>query len=83
LYRFWEVVVFNVKDFGAVGDGVTYDDAAFTRALDAIAALSTGSSAAGDVDGPFTPGPILFIPRGTYRLSRITDPVGPILFIPR
>lgn len=49
--RFGEVV--NVKDHGAVGDGVTDDSAVFRTADDAAA-----------LDGGF-----VFIPRGTYRLN--------------
>ena len=43
--------MFNVRDFGAVGDGETYDDDAFERALDAVGALSAASSPFDDALG--------------------------------
>lgn len=46
----------NVKDFGAKGDGVTNDDAAFNRAIQYC--LSLGDDAC------------LFLPVGTYLLTR-------------
>jgi len=76
--------MFDVRDFGAVGDGKTYNNDAFERALDAVAALSTDSSPAGDaienyvrVTNPV--GPILFIPRGTYRLSRTLNLIRQVI----
>lgn len=45
--------IFNVKDFGAVGDGVTDDYAAFAKAVEAMKALNGKPS-------------ILQIPAGTY-----------------
>lgn len=47
----------NVKEFGAVGDGLTDDLPAFTAALDAMTRL------------PHHAGTTLFIPPGNYRLS--------------
>jgi photosystem II stability/assembly factor-like uncharacterized protein len=59
--------VFDVKDFGAIGDGQADDTAAFQRALAAIEALSPVT----DVNGTFsdTRGTILFVPFGQYALS--------------
>jgi hypothetical protein len=51
----------NVKDFGAVGDGVADDRVAIQAAID----NTSGSGIAG----------ILF-PAGTYRVSRVTEPGG-------
>jgi polygalacturonase len=70
--------MFDVRDLGAVGDGKTYDDDSFERAIDAVAALSTASSPFGDALGDHVcvtnpVGPILFIPQGTYRLSRTLE----------
>jgi len=48
--------IFSVKDFGAVGDGVTDDTAAIQAALDAV---STTTSQGGTV----------WIPQGTYRTT--------------
>ena len=66
--------VFNVKDFGAKGDGTTYDDKPFREALDAIAALSKTSFQQSTPSG-FIPaidarGAKLFVPFGRYRLAR-------------
>ncbi len=46
--------VFNVKDYGAQGDGVTVDDNAFREALAAVSVA----------------GGTLLIPAGTYRLTK-------------
>jgi hypothetical protein len=46
-------LVFNVKDYGAVGNGSTDDRAAIQSAIDAAAAVSGA----------------VYLPRGTYRLS--------------
>jgi hypothetical protein len=65
--------LFNVRDFGAVGDGAADDTPAFTRALAAIAAFSGRPT--GD---PFTPCAILSVPTGTYRLTeplRLSHPL--------
>ena len=53
-----ETYVLNVKSFGAVGDGVADDTAAFQAALDAAAKLDS-------------PG-IVFIPFGKYNCSSLT-----------
>ena len=47
--------VVNVKDFGAVGDGVTDDTAAIQAAIDSAAALNNGGS--------------VFLPTGVYLVS--------------
>lgn len=52
--------VVNVKSFGAKGDGVTDDIAAFNAALNAIAALDSAVGSKGCT---------LHVPFGTYRLS--------------
>jgi hypothetical protein len=57
---------FSVKDFGAVGDGVADDTAAFQAT---IAALDAGS------------GGVLFIPRGTYNVGSTLAPTKPIRFV--
>ena len=53
--------IFDVKTFGALGDGMTYDDLAFQHALEAINAFSPASESRGA---------ILHIPFGTYRLRQ-------------
>src|SRR5262245_44678 len=68
--------IFDVKDFGAIGDGITDDYPAFRRALDAIAALSKISRifnfpplpSITEVKDPR--GSILFVPFGQYKLSQ-------------
>ena len=45
----------SVKDFGAVGDGVTDDYAAIQAAITAVAALPTGGC--------------LYVPYGKYKCS--------------
>src|SRR6266852_7563211 len=59
------LAMLDVRDFGAIGDGVHDDYIAFQAALNAIAAL-----------GPASPPPdnksrgaVLFIPFGTFKLS--------------
>jgi hypothetical protein len=51
--------IFNVKDFGASGNGVEDDFPAFRVALDTIDAVNSRDTSRGA---------ILFIPSGTYRL---------------
>jgi polygalacturonase len=53
------VVLNNVKDFGATGDGVTDDRAAIQASIDDAAAQGKGG---------------IFIPAGTYRVSRAEHP---------
>jgi polygalacturonase len=50
---FFEVFMFNVKDFGAIGNGVVDDRASVQKAIDAC------GNAGGDV----------FFPMGTYLVS--------------
>jgi hypothetical protein len=52
----------SVKDFGAVGDGVTDDTAAFQNA----ARAANGVSGSGAV-----PGATVYVPNGTYLVSRV------------
>ncbi len=59
--------IFDVKTFGAVGDGTTDDTAAFNRALAAIEALSPATDAQGTFSD--TRGAILHIPFGQYVLT--------------
>ncbi len=51
----------NVKEFGAVGDGVTDDRAAIQAAIDDAVANNKGG---------------IVFPSGTYRVSRVTVPGG-------
>jgi Pectate lyase superfamily protein len=53
--------IFDVKDFGALGDGTTDDYPAFQRALDAITALASDTDPRGAV---------LHIPFGIFKLSK-------------
>jgi hypothetical protein len=61
--RFADVV--NVKDFGAVGNGVTDDTAALQAAINA--AQTRGGSGA-------------FVPRGTYKTTSALSIVSPVAF---
>jgi Pectate lyase superfamily protein len=54
LHAWHEAQVFNVKEFGAAGDGVTDDATALTRAI--AAAVSAG-------------GGVVFLPSGTYSVA--------------
>jgi hypothetical protein len=51
--------LFDVKDFGAVGDGTTDDSAAFHAAMDAMGTVTSGKARHGT----------LFVPPGDYRLE--------------
>src|ERR1041384_6814752 len=66
--------VFDVKDFGATGDGLTDDSPAFERALAAIESLSKitrdGFPNARRQEIVDPSGALLWIPRGHYRLTR-------------
>lgn len=50
--------VFNVKDFGAVGDGITNDNSAIALAITALQAYSSGTTRG-----------TLYFPDGTYLIS--------------
>ncbi|WP_420128075.1 glycosyl hydrolase family 28-related protein [Longimicrobium sp.] len=50
----------SVKDYGAVGDGVTDDTAAFTSAFNYLASRVTSTLGGGT----------LYVPHGTYKLSQ-------------
>jgi parallel beta-helix repeat protein len=52
-------MIFNVKDFGAVGDGVTDDTAAMQAAIDAASAAGGGT---------------VFVPTGTFIVSAGEEP---------
>ncbi|WP_225774665.1 putative Ig domain-containing protein [Pseudomonas sp. Marseille-Q5115] len=52
-------MIFNVKDFGAVGDGVTDDTAAMQACIDAAAAAGGGT---------------VFVPSGTFIVSAGEEP---------
>ena len=60
--------IFDVKTFGALGDGKTDDTGAFQRALDAIEALSSRTDKNGSLVEPR--GAILNIPYGHYVLTK-------------
>ena len=49
----------NVKDYGATGDGVTNDTAAFNKALASLATAAGGRC---------------LVPKGTYLISAVTNP---------
>jgi len=55
----------SVKDFGAVGDGVTDDTAAIQAAIDAVTPVLPGNP--WDLNG--NPGGTVFIPQGKYKVS--------------
>jgi hypothetical protein len=57
----------SVKDFGAVGDGVTDDTAAIQAAIDYVATI-----------GPSSVGGVVYIPEGQYRITStiISAPTG-------
>lgn len=58
-----ESLVFNVRDYGAKGDGVTDDTQAIQAALDAMIAAHTVINGVGT----------LFFPNGRYMVSRLTE----------
>ena len=55
---------FQVKDFGAKGDGVTDDTAAFGRAFAAVSAYGGG---------------VVYVPPGRYRVGKLFVPSGCVL----
>lgn len=52
--------VINVRDFGAVGDGVTDDTDAFAKAMAALVASAEGGA--------------FYIPPGTYKINAPISP---------
>jgi hypothetical protein len=64
--------LFNVKDFGAVGDGTTDDTAAIQAAIDAAFAITTASPN----DMIEARGATVFIPEGFYLTDTLTLPSG-------
>lgn len=68
--RFADVV--NVKDFGAVGDGVTDDTVAFQAALDSTKNLSWNLPAFLGFSFKST----VYVPSGIYRVGDLELPVG-------
>ncbi|MBR6471462.1 MAG: hypothetical protein IKS83_06670 [Victivallales bacterium] len=76
LMAHFSLFALNVKDFGAVGDGVHDDTAAIQRALD-LAEAEESKFLAGHSELPPWGGHgghgssgLVFVPKGTYRLSR-------------
>ncbi len=55
---------FQVRDFGAKGDGVTDDTAAFGQAFAAVSAYGGG---------------VVYVPPGRYRVSKLFVPAGCVL----
>jgi hypothetical protein len=54
----------SVKDFGAVGDGVTDDTAAIQAAIDYVATIGGG---------------VVYLPSGTYAVGKTTAPYNPAI----
>lgn len=59
----------NVRDFGAVGDGVTDDRPAFLRAIESVRANATGSRG----ETRYVGGPRIHVSPGIYFLSDTID----------
>ena len=62
--------VLNVRDFGAVGDGVADDFPAIQRAFDKAndCRIADGKRLGGSSEG--VTAPVVFLPKGKYRVSR-------------
>lgn len=59
----------NVRDFGAVGDGIADDRPAFLRAIESVRANATGARG----ETRYVGGPRVHVPPGTYFLSDTID----------
>ena len=66
----------SVKDFGAVGDGVTDDTAAITNAINAANFLAINKTYAGSTTYVAT-APAVYFPIGTYLISSTIVPSSP------
>lgn len=62
--------VYNVRSFGAVGDGVTDDTDAVRAAFEAASARRVLASGVG-----YRPGGTVVIPRGVYHLASLDTPI--------
>ena len=72
-YSMIKGAVFNVLDYGAVGDGVTDDTSAIQATIDAaLASQTTNAQGMGSQSIPGT----VFFPAGTFLVSAITLPEG-------
>lgn len=59
----------NVKDFGAVGDGVTDDTAAINRAVAYVSSSDSSTRCGEDCGSTTTKGAVVYFPSGTYLVS--------------
>lgn len=66
--------IVSVLDFGAVGDGVTDDTAAFQAAASAAVGYNINTLAYGDM--PAAPFACIYVPVGEYTLTSEVDPHG-------
>lgn len=65
-YQFYR----NVKDFGAVGDGVADETAAINRAAAVMSKTDLGKTrCAADCGSTTTMGALVYFPPGTYKIS--------------
>lgn len=70
----WKVAgaayIANVVDFGAKGDGVTDDTAAFVAAMDYVTSLAGSQKIPSLDDGNFVGKAVLKIPAGTFKITQ-------------